>query len=160
MPEKEIKRDILGNVVREPIPTPANDPYMIDLKVAFDPATGSTKPDESNKVNLVELIQTYREQCGMELAKKLIKNGQATQADFADDGQHSGEVPADLDTAQGRANAEIAARAQVEALAAKYGIPTGVSLTEEQLAAIISKTIESKFPDLVKKQEEVKTDAE
>lgn len=159
MPEQEIKRDFLGNVVREPIPTPANDPWMIDLKVEFDPATGSTKPDESNKVNLVELIQTYRDQCGMELAKKLIKNGQATQADFADDGKHSFDVPADLETAQGRANAVLAAQAQTQALAEKYGIPVGVSLSEEQLAAIISKTIESKYPDLIKK-EEAKPDAE
>lgn len=157
--QDKIERDFLGNPVREPIFTPGNQPYMIDVKVTFDPETGSTTPDESNKVDLVALIQTYKDQCGMELAKKLLKNGQADAADFADDGKHSFELPEDLDTAQGRANAAILARAQAEAFAEKFGVPAGVNLSEEQLAAIIAKTIETKYPDLIKK-EEAKPDAE
>lgn len=135
-----------------------NERYLVDLKVKFDPQTGATIPDESDVIDLEALIQTYKDQCGMELAQKLIKTGQAQPDDFKDDGKHSGEVPPELETAQGRANAALAATSHVEALAKGLDLPKGAAkLTDEQLSAIIARTIQEKYPDIIKK-EEVKSD--
>lgn len=135
-----------------------NERYMVDLKVKFDPETGATVPDESDLIDLEALIQTYKDQCGMELAQKLIKTGQAQPEDFKDDGKRSGEVPTELETAQGRANAALAATAHAEALAKGLDLPKDAAkLTDDQLTAIIAKTIQEKYPDIIKK-EEVKAD--
>lgn len=137
-------------------PAVLEDRYLVNLKVKFDPSTGSTEPDESDLVDLEELIQSYKDQCGMEAALKAIKTGMKTIDDFKDDGKHSGEVPRELETAQGRANAALDAQAKTAALADKLGVPLNAKLTEDQLTAIISKTINEKYPDMIKK-EEVKT---
>lgn len=155
MPSKQINNeiDVLGFLFTKPATveaTKAYEPFMANLKVKFDPATGSTIPDESDLVDLDKLIQTYKDQCGMELARKLIKQGIATDGDFADDGKHSGNVPAYLETAQGRANAAVLAKNQADALAATLGVSS--TMTEEQLTAIISKTIAEKFPQMIKQE--------
>lgn len=149
-------RDFLFTKPFDAPATKAVEPFMPDLKVKFDPKTGATTPDESNLINLDELIQTYKDQCGMELAKKMLANGLATQADFADDGKHSGNVPSNLETAQGRANAAVKAGATTDALAKALGV--NASMTEEQLAAIIGKVIQEKYPEIIKT--EVKNDGE
>lgn len=140
-----------------PRPVDARNPFLVDLKVKFDPKTGATIPDESNKINLDELIQTYKDQCGMEMAQKMLRQGLAQKGDFADDGKHSADIPAELDTAQSRANLAVKCKGQADALAEALGV--NATMSEEQLTAIIAKTIQEKYPGLIKK-EEVKTDAE
>jgi hypothetical protein len=133
-------------------PVKCDDPYMIELKVKFDPKTGSTTPDESNKVNLVEIIQTYRDQCGMELAKKMIKLGQADPAQFRDDGNHSYDASVIPETTQQRANAAIVAEKRVEALATEMGIPNS-KISDDQLTYLIQQYISAHQDKFVKPAE-------
>lgn len=154
--EVVIKKDPFGVVIREPDPgLDLGRRDFIKLKVKFDPKTGSTTPDESEVIDLYELTQTYRDQCGMELAQKLIKNGLAMPGDFADDGQHSGDVSAPVfESVQAAANAAIAAQQKTESMLQELGLnPSALQLNEEQLSAIVSKTIAEKFPQLIKQQE-------
>lgn len=148
------KIDFLGHVVREPIAVKADERFIINLKVKFDPETGSTTPDESDKVDLVDLIQTYKDQCGMELAQRLLRTGQADPSQFADDGKHSGDVPEGYDNPQTLANAALVAKGNADVLAQALGLPdNAATLSDEQLAAIIGKTIMEKYPNLIKKEE-------
>lgn len=130
-------------------PIKCDERMMIDLKVKFDPKTGKTTPDESQKIDLVELIQTYKDQCGMELAKKLIRTGQVPPDAFKDDGKHSYDASIIPETAQARDNAANAQKAQVDAMASALGIPADYGkLTDDQLTTFIKEYIsrnESKF---------------
>lgn len=158
----DVKKDPFGVALREaaaPVVLDAHE--LVQYGVKFDPSTGSTTPDESNIIDVVELIQSYRDQCGMELARRLLKNGMAMPADFADDGKHSGDATMPgLESAQAAANAAIAAEKNVAAMLDQLGLnQNALTLTEEQLSALISKTISEKFPQLIQKQE-TKPDAE
>lgn len=124
-----------------------NDPYMANLKVKVN-EDGTVSPDESDLVNLDELIQTYKDQCGMELAKRLIKLGQIDPASLADDGKHSYDGSKVPDGAQAIANAAIAAGKNVDAAKSALGIPEG-NLTDEQLDALIKGYIEKHLDKFV-----------
>lgn len=159
----DYKKDCFGVLQREPAaPVKCDSTDMIQLGVKFDPATGATVPDESNIINVVELTQSYRDQCGLELAQRLLKNGLASPEQFADDGEHSFDstLPG-LESAQAAANAAIAAEKNVQAMLDQLGMDKNVlTLTEEQLTAVISKTISEKFPHLIQQKQETKPDAE
>lgn len=159
----EYQKDCFGVIQRAPAaPVKCDVRQFIQLGVKFDPATGSTSPDESNIIDLVELTQTYKDQCGMELAKRLLKNGMATPEQFQDDGKHSGDATLPgLESAQAAANAAIAAEKNVEAMLQQLGMDKNVlTLSEDQLSALISKTISEKFPQLIQHKQETKPDAE
>lgn len=163
MPADEYKKDAFGVLQREPAQGQVLDAReLVQLGVKFDPSTGSTTPDESNVVDLVELTQSYKDECGMELAQRLLKNGLAMPGDFADDCQHSGDATLPgLESAQAAANAAIAAEKNVAAMLEQFGLnEKALTLTEEQLSAIISKTISEKFPQLIQQPQETKPNAE
>lgn len=122
------------------VPTKADQKFMVDLKVKVQ-EDGKVVPDESNLVDLDSLIQTYKDQCGMEAAKRMIKLGQASPEDFADDGKGSYDGTNIPETAQGRANAAVIAQKQADAVKAKYGIDPGQDLTQEQFENIIKNYI-------------------
>lgn len=152
----DFKKDCFGVLQREPAaPVKCDVAEFVQLGLKFDPETGSTSPDESNVINLVELTQTYRDQCGMELARRLLSNGMATPGQFADDGKHSGDATLPgLESAQAAANAAIAAERNVAAMLGQLGLDkNALTLTEEQLSSLISKTIAEKFPQLIQQQE-------
>lgn len=130
-----------------------SDPYVTKVNVIFDPETGSTHPDYSERVNLVELIQTYKDQCGMTMAMRLIKQG-VDPAVFADDGQHSGDATAPtLQSAQSIANAAIQKEAQVAALREALGLPSNAAeLGDDVLSTLVAKVIEEKYPNIIKQQ--------
>lgn len=79
----------------------AEKDVIIKLKLDFDPKTGSTTPNEDEKIDLVPLIQSYKDQCGMEYVQKLLRTGYATPDKFADDGKHGGDatLPTDINDA-------------------------------------------------------------
>lgn len=161
--ESVYKKDPFGVLQREPAAAQVLDAReLVQLGVKFDPATGSTTPDESNIIDLVELTQTYKDQCGMELANRLLKNGLATAADFKDDGKHGFDATLPgLESAQAAANAAIQAEKNVSAMLGQLGLDkNALTLSEEQLSAIISKTISEKFPQLIAQSQETKPDAE
>lgn len=133
--------------------------YMAKLGVKIDEETGRAVPDESNLVDLDALIQTYRGQCGMELAKHLIKLGQAAQEDFADDGNHGFDATIVPESAQERSNAAIAAKANLDAIKQAYGIPLDVELTQDQYDSLVKAFVEKHLEQFVKPTAEaVKTE--
>lgn len=121
-------------------PVKCNDPFMANLKVKVN-GDGTVSPDESDLVNLDEMIQTYRDQCGMEMAIRLIKLGQIDPQSLADDGKHSYDGTKVPDGRQAIDNAAIAAGEKVEAAMSEFGIPDG-NVSDEQLDALIGKYIE------------------
>lgn len=121
-------------------PVKVNDPYMANLKVKVN-EDGTISPDESDLVNLDEVSQTYRDQCGMEMAKRLIKLGQIDPQSLADDGKHSYDGSKVPEGRQAIDNAAIAAGKQVDAAKEEFGIPDG-AISDEQLDALIGKYIE------------------
>lgn len=141
-------------------PQKLSENYIIDLKVNFDPKTGKAIPDESDKKDLVALIQTYKDQCGVEAMKRLIKTGQAQPEDFSDDGKSGMDTTIVPDTAQGRANLAAAAAQQTDQIKQNLNLPDDANnMTDEQLTALIKGYIE-KNPDKFIKSSEVKQDAQ
>lgn len=129
-------------------PVKANDPYMANLKVKVN-EDGTVSPDECDLVNLDEVSQTYRDQCGMEMAKRLIKLGQIDPQSLADDGKHSYDGTKVPEGRQAIDNAAIASGKQVDAAKAALGIPDG-ELTQDQLDAIVKGYIEKHLDQFVK----------
>lgn len=153
MPEK-IQYGPLGYPIVDIPPVKPRKTYIINVTADLDPKTGSTTPNYKDTVDLEELVQTYRDQCGMDAALRLLKTGQATQADFADDGNHSGETNEDLENIQMVSNAAILASKGTASLADQLDLPEGAEkMTEEQLATLIAKTIQEKYPNMIKKED-------
>lgn len=52
------------------------------------------------KLNLYQLTQSFKKECGMELMKTLLRSGQASPEDFMDNGNLSGDdtLPKDINT--------------------------------------------------------------
>lgn len=132
--------------------TKANDPYMANLGVKVN-EDGSVVPDESNLVNLDELIQTYKDQCGMELALRLIKLGQIDPQSLADDGNHGFDARTVPDTPQGIANAAIVSKLNVDAIRKELGIPEGVDIPQDALDKFVSAYIQANLDKFVKPTE-------
>lgn len=106
---------------------------LIKLKLDFDPKTGDTKPNEDETIDLVELIQSYRDQCGMEYVQKLLRTGYATPDKFADDGKHGGDASLPID-----ANDAYRLAGQGAVAESKLAKALGIDLenaTEEQIGA-------------------------
>lgn len=57
--------------------TKADEKMMINLGVK-KLEDGTVVPDESNLVDLDAMVQTYKDQCGMEAAKRLLQTGEKT----------------------------------------------------------------------------------
>lgn len=60
---------------------------------------GVTK-ENVEPLNIYEMTQTFKDQVGMEMVKRMIASGQASPEDFWDDAQHSGDesLPTDINT--------------------------------------------------------------
>lgn len=118
MSEKKI--DAFGIVGFEPsLGVKADEKFLDQFDIEFDKETGNTKVVKVGKINLVEQIQTYKDDCGLELMKKMLAQG-TDPAVFADDGSHGGDttLPHDLNTAYAVAQE---AKAKADAVAAKIG---------------------------------------
>lgn len=122
---------------------------MVQLKVSVDEA-GQPWPDESDKVDLDALIQTYKDQCGMEGAKRLLKQGVISPEDLADDGKGSYDGTVIPETAQARANAAVAAKGSLDAIKEAYGIPLDVELTQDQYDSLVKAYVEKNIEKFVK----------
>lgn len=68
--------------------------------VEVDKNTGDTNIVITGELDLVELIQSYKDSCGLEYCQKLIKQGLVSEDAFADDGRHSVDAsyPTDIGT--------------------------------------------------------------
>lgn len=123
--------------------------FMVNLKVKVN-EDHTVSPDESDLVDLDAMTQTYKDQCGMEAAKRLLKLGQAQPSDFADDGKGNYDASVIPETPQARANAAVVAGVQLDAVKAKYGIDPNAKLTEDQVNAIIKEYIQQNAAQFVK----------
>lgn len=156
--KEEVKQDLTLTLRTPGYPTvilkatKCDERMMVDLKVKKD-KDGNVTPDESNLVDLDALIQTYKDQCGMELAKKMLNLGQATPEDFADDGKGSYDSSMIPETPQDRANAAVAAKAQADAVKQKFGIPIDQDLTQEQFENLIKSYISANPEKFIKPAE-------
>lgn len=139
------------------VPIDCSKKEMVQLKVIVD-EDGQPWPDESDTVDLDALIQTYKDQCGMEGAKRLLKQGLISAEDLADDGKGSYDGSQIPESAQDRANAAVAANKQLDAVKAKYGIQPGQELTDEQADALIKAYIEKNLDKFVKPADTPKGD--
>lgn len=106
---------------------------LVQLKVKFDPETGSTTVDESDSIDLDSMIQTYKDQCGVEYVMKLIKMGMANPDKFMDDGKHGGDAsaPTDINDALALANAGNSVAQQI---AKSLGMSIDETTTDQQIA--------------------------
>lgn len=94
---EQLKSNAFGHIV--PVfekPKKAEDDYhkyLVQLKVKPDlDHPGETIVDTSDKLDLQKLINSYKDDCGFEYMMRQIKSGQATLADFCDDGKHGADV--------------------------------------------------------------------
>lgn len=145
---EEIKKYCPGFPKVDCQPIDCTEHLMVDLKVKVN-EDHTVSPDDSNVVDLDALTQTYRDQCGMEAAKRLLKSGQAQPSDFADDGKSNYDGTIVPETAQERANAAVAAGVKVDAVKAKYGIDPNAKMSDEQFDALIKDYISKNLDKFV-----------
>lgn len=115
--------DAFGHIVAEEqnaIGTAGTDGLLDQWTVELDPKTGTTVPVKSDPISIPELVKSYEDQCGMEWAKRMLRSGQLTAADLADDGKHGGDYTGstELNVAYRQAQA---AKAQGDQVAAAIG---------------------------------------
>lgn len=85
--------------------------WIMDHEHCRKTVTGENIED----LDLYALTQAYKNECGMEMMKQLLASGQATVADFADDGTLSGDntLPQDINTLHAVFQEEAAANEKV-----------------------------------------------
>lgn len=82
MPET-IKYTPFGTPIRKFKPVDCSRKLLKQYGLELDKETGSTFVVEKDPMDLDAQIQTYKDQCGMELAQLEIKRGLASPEDFA-----------------------------------------------------------------------------
>lgn len=135
MSEKKTEKPVLyfhGFAYVPPEASKLDEKFLVQAKPVLDPKTGETKIDESDKLDLVELIQSYKGQCGIEFMLKQMKLGVVTSESIADDGKHSGDASGPLDINDAYRAQLVQAEAK-KILADTLGIKD--ELTEENIKA-------------------------
>lgn len=119
-----IERDVQG--------VDLSDALIDEYAVELDKETGSTHPVVKGQIDMYELIQSYKGQCGMTAAMEMLKRGQASPEDFMDDGHHGVDCtfPVDLNTANYIAGLE---KSKAQDLASKLEIDGYESMTDADL---------------------------
>lgn len=130
----------------------AEHDVIIKTKLDFDPATGKTTVNQEEKIELYPLIQSYKDQCGMEYVQKLIRTGYATADKFADDGKHGGEVPASTDINDAY-RASMAAKSSSDKLSAALGLDLSTA-TPEQIQAKLAEIYQAQQKQPVNESKE------
>ena len=82
MPET-IKYTPFGTPIRKTEPQDCSNKFLAQFGLELDKETGSTTIVVKDPLDLDAEIQTYKDQCGMELAQLEIKRGLASPEDFA-----------------------------------------------------------------------------
>lgn len=82
MPEI-VKYTPFGTPIRAVKPSDCSNKFLKQYGLELDKETGSTFVVEKDPLDLDAQIQTYKDQCGMELAQLQIKRGLADPGDFA-----------------------------------------------------------------------------
>lgn len=78
-----IKYTPFGTPIREVQPSDCSNKMLAQFGLELDKETGSSVIVQKDPIDLDELIQSYKDQCGMEQAQLLISRGLASPEDFA-----------------------------------------------------------------------------
>lgn len=121
-----------------------DDIYLIKLGVKVDQETMRTVPDESDKVNLVQLIQSYKDSVGVDAILRGIESGQIDPASIADDGSMSGDIadlPDNLNDAYQR---NLAKDAAIQEIAAGLGIDPS-TINADNYSQVVTEAIAARI---------------
>lgn len=155
---KEIKFDAFGIPVREKEKgIKCDDKFLVKPKLVLDKETGSTKIDVSDKIDTCQMIQSYRDQVGVEAIMRLMAKGQLNPAAVADDGKHGLDISKLPDNINEARDAAIAAQGQKKEIAKIFGLDPK-ELTAANFEKLINAAVEKKLAEA--KQKEVKENAE
>lgn len=140
MPET-VKFTPFGTPIRKSAPVHLSGRMVPQYGLELDKETGSTKVVAKDSVDFYALIQSYRSQCGMELAKLQISRGLASPNDFAaapgDYGDITG-IPDNLNDAyRASLNAKSAAKAS--------GIDLNQFKTSADIQAYVDRVVSEKL---------------
>lgn len=142
MPGEQIKRDCFGKIIRTPITTEATDRFQVEYDAVLNKETGQFETKIVGKTDIVEITQSFKDQCGIEAMKLAIAKGQ-DPAIFADDGNHGGDFsgrPTNLNDAYRAALNSQQAAAQILGELGIDNIPDGADID-----ALISEAIKKKI---------------
>lgn len=92
-----------------------SNPFVPEWGLEYDKETGSTRPVITGKLDFVEAIQTFKDQCGVEAAMRDVATGRRTAASVADDGQHGGDFSRSSDVIESYESMQRQAAASVHA---------------------------------------------
>lgn len=131
------KIDAFGHIVAEEqnaLGVEGGEGLLDQYSVELDKETGSTHPVKGDPISIPQLAQSYEDQCGMEWAKRMLRSGQITPQQLADDGRHGGDYSGstELNVAYRQAKAS---KAQGDQVAAAIGATNYMS--EEDLDAYV-----------------------
>lgn len=119
---------------------------LVDTKI--DHETGQAYP-VYDSIDLQQEIDARKHDCGFDLMKKMIATGQATPADFADDGQHGVDFSGIPDSVHDLAKSAQQSSESVASLLAVLGVKDGDVLTQEMLERLLT----DKVAEIYKKQQ-------
>lgn len=126
MAEKVLQKDPFG-VVYDPSDCggiDCNQRYVDELGLDLDKETGTTKVVVKGKTDLQEQIEADRENVGIEAMFRLVAQGRANIAQFADDGKHGGDFtrPTMLAEVGPYVEADNKSRAELKKIAESLGV--------------------------------------
>lgn len=128
-----VKYTPFGTPIRAAVPSDCSKKDLAQFGLELDKETGSTFVVQKDPLDLDALVQSYKDQCGMELAQLQIKRGLASPNDFA-------AVPGDYgDTSNLPDNLNDAYQASMAAQAS--GIDLGQFKSEADIKAYVEKMV-------------------
>lgn len=136
MPD-EIKYTPFGTPIREEVPVDCSNPMLAQFGLELNKETGSTYVVEKDPLNLDELIQTYKDQCGMDFAQLQIQRGLASAEDFAAKPGDYGDISDLPDNINDAYRGHLAAEAS--------GVDLGQFKTEADIRAYVEAQVKAQL---------------
>lgn len=133
--------DAFGHVIadeRNNISIPGGEGKFHRYGVELIEGTGNTRPVIKETIDMTELINSYKDQCGMEYMLRLVQTGQISMASLRDDGTGSGDFtgPDNINDAY---RAAQAAKVLGDQVAKALGIEK--YMDEKDLDALVAKKV-------------------
>lgn len=135
----ELKFTPFGTPIRPVKPTKCDKKFLEQFGVELDTKTGNTIIVHKDPVDLDALIQSYRHECGMELAQTLIQRGLADPNDFYPEAKDYG------DTSELPDNLNDAYRESLRAQDAAGSLDLGQFKTEADIQAYVEKYVKEQL---------------
>lgn len=133
----EVKYTPFGTPIRATKPSDCSKKELAQFGLELDKETGCTVIVQKDPVDLDELVQSYRDQCGMVMAQNLIARGLASPEDFA-------AQPGDYgDTSTLPDNINDAYQASLKAQ--ESGVDLSQFKTDQDIQDYVNKMIEEKL---------------